>query len=172
MKSFKLIEDYFEIIIESKDNDYLVLLDKKFLFLLEEYHINIILTNNGTVPYVRIQSKKNSIERHYLHRYVMNQFNPVVQIDHKNSNTLDCRVNNLREATNAQNSQNVSPHKDSKTGIRGVCWSKQTNKWRGTVFISGKQYGVGHFDKLEDAEHIVKEFRAKHMPFSQEATNE
>ncbi len=39
----------------------------------------------------------------------------------------------------------------SLSGLRGVIWSKQQNKWHGRISINGKARHLGSFDNAEDA---------------------
>ena len=52
-----------------------------------------------------------------LHRFVLDA-GPGDLIDHKNGNGLDCRRENLREATTAQNAQNQRPRAVSMKASR------------------------------------------------------
>jgi len=44
----------------------------------------------------------------------------------------------------------------NKSGIKGVCWSKQEKKWKAYICIRKKYIVLGFFDKLEDAAHARK----------------
>ena len=84
-----------------------------------------------------------------MHR-VINQTPINMDTDHINRNKLDNRRCNLITVTRRQNQMNVGLRKDNTSGIKGVCWDKQSNKWRVSVKISGRQYYLGLFnDKLE-----------------------
>lgn len=59
----------------------------------------------------------------------------------------------LRLVTHKQNSENRSgAFANSRSGVRGVYWSKAANKWAAKVCHQGKPYYLGTFVKLEDAE--------------------
>lgn len=62
-----------------------------------------------------------------------------VQIDHKNRDTLDSRIDNLREATNVQNRANQKRRKDNAAGFKGVKLVKTTGRYQAR--ISGKHLG-------------------------------
>jgi len=72
-------------------------------------------------------------------------------IDHKNRNTLDNRLSNLRPATASGNSQNRGMGKNNTSGIKGVCWHKTTSKWLAFIRTNGKQRHLGLFDTKEQA---------------------
>ena len=88
--------------------------------------------------------------KYYAHRiiwlYMTGSF-PKEQIDHINHVTTDNRFCNLREATNQENSQNQSLHKNNKSGQTGVWKDEVYHKWR--AYIRGKR--ISHFDTFEEA---------------------
>lgn len=104
-----------------------------------------------------------------LHRMVCNY--PIgMVVDHINGNTLDNRKENLRVITTGQNSQNrKGSRKGSTSGIRGVSYRSDINKWRVRVIVDYKHVNIGTFETLEEAEQASIEAREKYMPYSQEA---
>jgi hypothetical protein len=86
--------------------------------------------------------------------------------DHVNGNTLDNRACNLRECTVSQNSQNKRAHRNNKSGVKGVSWSKQNQRWTAEVVRDGKAHRKS-FRHLEDAAAWVKQLRVElHGEFS------
>lgn len=80
-----------------------------------------------------------------MHRAVMGVTDDprIVQVDHRNGDTLDNRKGNLRVCTPAQNA--VNWRRDSSARFRGV--SRQKNRWKVTV---GGKY-IGLFTDEEEA---------------------
>lgn len=76
---------------------------------------------------------------------------PRLQIDHINGVKTDNRIANLREATNAQNQQNVPVRKDSKTGVKGVTWSTERGAYMVQIHANKAKRFLGYFDSLDDA---------------------
>lgn len=76
---------------------------------------------------------------------------PKDQIDHINGIKTDNRACNLREATNSQNGKNLKLSKANTSGHKGVCFDKQTGKWRATIRVDGKSISIGRFDSIENA---------------------
>lgn len=66
-----------------------------------------------------------------------------VEVDHENLNPLDCRRNNLREATSAQNKMNRDVRKDSQTGYKGVYLVKATGLYRAMITTSMRRLLLG-----------------------------
>lgn len=110
---------------------------------------------------------KGKQEVHLLHRWLLDNPKGLV-IDHINHNTLDNTRENLRIVTQGQNNQNKKgAAKNSKSGVRGVHWNKQANKWHAQVGLNNKIIYLGLFDDLKEAEQAVIKARKTHMPFSQ-----
>lgn len=130
---------------------------------------NILVKKNdsGKVYAVVTLSEDNKKKKIYLHRIIANA--PKGKIaDHRDRDTMNNRGSNLRVCNHSENGQNVSVRADNTSGVRGVNFDKQTNKWKARVNIRGKEYHLGRFEKLEDAEKTVKKFRKEHMPFSED----
>ena len=92
------------------------------------------------------------------------------RVDHKNLDTLDNRRSNLRIATTSENAQNLAgAFRTSRSGVRGVTWHPQAGggKWRAKAVLNRKQYHLGLFDTIEEAEAAVIAWRREHMPFSE-----
>ena len=76
---------------------------------------------------------------------------PVDEIDHINGNKLDNRIDNLRAATRQKNAKNQKLRSDNKSGVPGVFFNKQRQKWHAYIKADGKRKHLGYFDKFEDA---------------------
>lgn len=106
-----------------------------------------------------------------LHRWVADAAKGFV-VDHINHDTLDNTDSNLRLATKSENGQNRrGAIKNSKSGIRGISWSKSNKKWQAQIVIKYKHTHLGFYDDKEEAEQAVIEARKKYMPYSQEASS-
>lgn len=81
---------------------------------------------------------------------------PTNLIDHKNGNPSDNRFENLREATKSQNQMNIKRIASNSSGIKGVSWSKASQKWRATIMINGKSKHLGVFATIEEASEAYK----------------
>lgn len=73
------------------------------------------------------------------------------ELDHINRDRSDNRMVNLRLATRSQNNMNRSARSDNKSGVTGVTWHKQSQKWRATIHKNGKQIQIGMFETIEEA---------------------
>lgn len=118
----------------------------------------------GNAP--KENGKRKSI---YLHRWVTNSPDGM-QVDHINHNSLENTDSNLRIVTLAENMQNKNTYTNNTSGVRGVIWDKESNKWYARVGVKNKKKSIGRFDTIEEAEKAVIEARKKYMPYSQEST--
>ena len=73
------------------------------------------------------------------------------QIDHKNRNTLDNRKSNLRICIQENNTKNKSLQCNNTSGIAGVSWHKDTNKWAVRISINNKEKHIGVFESFDEA---------------------
>ena len=80
-------------------------------------------------------------------------------LDHANGDSFDNRIENLREATKAENNRNAKTRKDNTSGHKGVSWHKRTKKWMVRVRISGKYEYIGSYSCLELAGLVSQEVR-------------
>jgi hypothetical protein len=73
-------------------------------------------------------------------------------IDHINGIRDDNRIENLREATAAENSRNrTKVTKHSKSGHIGVHYCKRDDRWIATIQVNKKKSTVGRFRTMEEA---------------------
>lgn len=85
-----------------------------------------------------------------MHRLVMNcpeEFD----VDHIEHDEWDNRKEFLRITTRSQNCMNQIIPKNNTSGVKGVNWDSQSNKWKVRISINGKETHIGLFDNLEEA---------------------
>ena len=71
--------------------------------------------------------------------------------DHKNRNPLDNRKENLRIATQKENTRNKSKQKNNTSGVTGVGYMKKNNMWRARIAYNDNQIYLGLFENKNDA---------------------
>jgi hypothetical protein len=124
------------------------------------------MKNTETYYVVSDFRKEGKRGKNLLHRFLMDNPPKSLVVDHINHNTLDNRKTNLRIITSAENFQNMNgPYKNSKSGIRGVCWHKATQKWYAFIKVNGKCKYLGLFEDIKEAEKVAIEARKQMMPF-------
>lgn len=76
---------------------------------------------------------------------------PDLPVDHINQNKSDNRIANLRLATVGQNCCNKGARRDSKSGVKGVCWYKKLGRWVAQIEHRGEPYHLGYFHSIDEA---------------------
>lgn len=99
-----------------------------------------------------------------LHRLIMGVYgngDATMVVDHIDRSPLNNTRENLRLCTVAENSQNRSKNKQSKSNVRGVTWSPTNQRWQARCQVDGIRHNLGFYKTIEEAEQVVKEFRQK-----------
>lgn len=84
-------------------------------------------------------------------------------VDHINHNPYDNRKDNLRIVTSTQNSYNRRIQSNNTSGVTGVYYANDRNKWRAYIKSDKKQIYLGQFDNKEDAIKARKEAEEKYF---------
>ena len=112
-----------------------------------------------------------------MHRLIMDTPDHL-EVDHINWDKLDNRRSNLRNVTRSENQRNLSPQGrvarsgsrpgrggpgrgPGRSGVYGVQWDCQENKWIVKFKVDGKRRRFGGFKLKEEAEQLCREIRAK-----------
>jgi len=111
----------------------------------------------GTKRYIYIIIGDSAYSAHRLVWFMYNGKFPDNHIDHINGNSLDNRIENLRDVTQAENNRNIKKTKRNKSGCVGVSWGKDANKWIVRIGVKGYHKYFGSFDDFEFAELLANE---------------
>jgi len=92
---------------------------------------------------------------------------PCSLLDHQDMVKSNNAWNNLRESNKSQNGQNkLTAQKNNKaTGLLGVFWSSQANKWGAKVNLNRKQYHAGFHSTPELAHAAYVQLKRRLHPF-------
>ncbi len=86
-----------------------------------------------------------------------------MEIDHKDLDPTNNRIDNLRLATHQQNMFNKSTQQNNKSGNKGVWWDEKRKKWQSYINIDGKRNHLGRYDTKEDAiKRFISHLLLKH----------
>ena len=109
-------------------------------------------TTNGSKKYRTITSKGIKYKTHRIAYYMYHGIDPKNNdIDHEDGNGLNNKINNLRLATRSDNCKNRSMNENNTSGVTGVTWVKQAQKWRARIMIDYKSIVLGSYINKEDA---------------------
>lgn len=129
-------------LIKGRDSWY----EDKDGYLVSSYYFN------GTRRFVR------------FHRIIMHA-EPQQCVDHINKNKADNRKQNLRLCQRSENDRNRTVYSTNTSGVSGVCFDKQRNKWVASITLNRSKIFIGRFDAKEDA---IKARLDKEMALFQE----
>jgi hypothetical protein len=88
---------------------------------------------------------------------------PSGEIDHLNGVRGDNRIENLRDVSRSANMRNVSMQPRNTSGVVGVYWNKQSNKWHGQISATdGRVVSLGYYADIADAAQARKQAEAMH----------
>jgi hypothetical protein len=110
--------------------------------------------NRGGYYYVDLF--KDRIGKHLsIHRLVALAFLSLEEgrdyVDHIDNDKTNNSINNLRWCSKKENGYNQTLSKKNKSGVKGVHFSKQRQKWHARITIDGKIIHIGYYKTLDEA---------------------
>tara|TARA_R110000765_G_scaffold45787_1_gene94617 strand:+ start:52 stop:537 length:486 start_codon:yes stop_codon:yes gene_type:complete len=114
--------------------------------------------NSGCAMY---SSCKDELNNKLLHRVIMGEPDGM-DIDHIDGDRLNNRRSNLRICTRQQNGMNLKISKKNKSGVKGVSWHKDLNKWHAQIQCN-KKIHLGYFDDFYEAVRVRQEAEEKYF---------
>jgi hypothetical protein len=119
-------------------------------------HLKVCITIDGKANYIKV---------HRAAWALMTGTWPKDEIDHVNRRGADNRWVNLREATNAENSQNRKIASSNASGFCGVSWYKKASKWGAKIKVGHHDHFLGLFTTPEAAHTAYLEAKTRLHPF-------
>lgn len=116
------------------------------------------VTRKDSKGYFRVGLKGKTYLVHRIVYYLHTKDWPNI-VDHINGNPADNRIENLRAATPYQNSVNQRVPKNNISGVKGVCYHKQSGKFLVRLSTEAKRINLGLFDSVQEAEVVLKNYR-------------
>ena len=131
--------------------------NEPFYFDLEDYDKikNYYWYSNHDGYMCSSENKKEII----MHRLIIDENDPEMQVDHFNRNKKDNRKENLKSVTPQHNNWNRGMNQNNKSGVTGVRWNKEAQKW--VAYIMRKHLGT--FNRFEDAVKARKRAEQKYF---------
>lgn len=103
---------------------------------------------NTRDDYHCVRSRERGSDGKYI---LLHQLLGYTYHDHIDRNPMNNRRYNFRPATPTENARNRRRYKNNKSGITGVLWHKQCNKWMSYIVVNKKQICIGFFDDKVEA---------------------
>jgi hypothetical protein len=105
--------------------------------------------------YHRIGPKRTRYANYHLVWWIEKGEWPPEQLDHRNCDSLNDRIGNLRLATQGQNLRNMRRSRHNTSGFKGVTWDKSRGNWIAHISIGNRFKNLGRFDTPEAAHAAV-----------------
>lgn len=124
--------------------------------IIKDYCWSVSLTGTKRTYHCLRSTSKDNGSTLIMHR-LLGYFDP----DHNDGNPLNNRRYNLINRTRSENAQNCSLHCDNTSGVCGVSWNKQREKWEAYIQVDGKKKNLGLYINKDDA--IVARIQAENQ---------
>lgn len=103
-----------------------------------------------------------------MHRFVLGlsgnkSLQYKIEVDHINRNKLDNRKSNLRIVSRQENMYNKSEYKNNTSGVKGVKWNKNRQKWQVQINHNKKRIHLGLYSDLEEAKQVRLQAEEKYF---------
>lgn len=132
---------------------------EEFYFDLEDFDKIKDYTWSFNVKRYVLTKVNNKI--YFMHNIINNNYNNEYLYDHINHKEYDNRKENLRIVNNQQNCCNQLIRKNNTSGVTGVGYRKDIEKWYACITFKYKKYHLGYFILKEDAINTRKEAELK-----------
>ena len=123
---------------------------------IKDYCWSVCLTGNKRTYHALRSKNKNNGKTLIMHR-LLGYFDP----DHDDGNPLNNRRYNLIDRNRSENSENCKLHCNNTSGVCGVSWNKQRNKWEAYIRVNGKKKNLGLYENKDDA--IIARLQAENQ---------
>ena len=87
-----------------------------------------------------------------------------MEVDHKDRNSLNNNVDNLRLGDDVLQGQNKGIQSNNTSGVKGVCWHKGGSKWVAYIKVEKKEKYLGLFTTLKEAAEARNAGVRKYFP--------
>ena len=101
--------------------------------------------------YIRVSLKSREYYQHRLQWAIYYVCWPTGIVDHIDRNKQNNRIDNLRQVTEQQNRVNTGTRSTNTTGVIGVSYVSQSNKYRQDICVDYKLINLGFFNSIVEA---------------------
>ena len=134
--------------------------DSKFIDKVSQYKWYIRYSGRGNHKLPYVMGTINGIKI-FLHRFLLD-CDESNKIDHIDRNTMNNRLDNLRECTSAENSRNRI-YKTSHGKQPGVYQQYENGNWTARICYNYKTIHLGTFSSYDEAVNARKEAEQKYF---------
>lgn len=147
--------DYYQVFLENSE--------KFFMIDKEDYEkISCYYWSENDNGYIISQSAEKTLR---LHRIIMDVYDEKIKVDHIHGKETrnDNRKSNLRICNTQQNAMNHQLNILNTSGVSGITFDKQTNKWMASIWFNNKNIKLGRYVSFDDAVKARKEAEEKYF---------
>ena len=101
--------------------------------------------------YLKTKVNSKSYKTHRLIWLYVYGYFPENSIDHINRKKDDNKIKNLRETSLVCNLRNCGNPKTNTSGVKGVYWKKDRNRWRPSICVYSKPRYLGSYKNFHNA---------------------
>jgi hypothetical protein len=105
----------------------------------------------GCWGYRIIQIDRQPFRAPHLAWWKYHRIFPTHEIDHKDHNRANDKIDNLRPAESIDQRHNSLKPTTNTSGFKGVTWEKRRHAWVAQIVIRGRHVHLGQFKELVDA---------------------
>jgi hypothetical protein len=110
---------------------------------------------NDSIYYV-INFNGTKLKVHRLFFYYHHGYLPPL-VDHKDRNSQNNNIENLRELTKSENGRNTDKRSGLTSRHKGVFWSIKRKKWETRITLNGKGKFLGYYENEDYAGQVVND---------------
>jgi len=148
-------------VINSRNEVCISLIDIDMVYEVSKYNWSFRKTNGRFYIYRNLHTPNTKTE--FLHQFLMKGKK---SIDHKNGNSLDNRLCNLRECDRFQNMANVEKiRSDKKSQLPRGVYKHSDGRYRTFIHHKNVKIEIGVFDIAEEA---FENYKKKHLELNKE----
>ena len=126
-----------------------------FYFDLEDYElIKNHYWHEHKEGYIR--TKIDNLNRPMMHQIISEKYFDGNMLDHIDGNPHNNKKENLRIATQFENTKNHKVYKNNQSGCSGVRFLENSNKWQSYIYYNYKNNQLGLYDSFEEAVNARK----------------
>lgn len=101
--------------------------------------------------YIIVQIDGKQYRAHRLAYFHYHGYMPEGEIDHWDQIEDHNWISNLREASPQCQRRNTRTPDNNTTGVKGVYWNKQEQKWKASIGLNSKIKHLGYYFDFDDA---------------------
>jgi len=110
------------------------------------------LVRDTTNTYRQVRIDRRTYLTHRIAWLLHYKVWPDGEIDHKDGDGLNNRIENLRDVPHHENMRNMRMPRSNTSGVTGVYWDKWCGKWKAQIMTDGrKNKNLGRFDSIDEA---------------------